>query len=82
MSTLFMRKNEKSFLEHGIRKGLGVPEEAVCTLCGGGIYPGDDYYWLDGGRICETCLERYARRYFAPQRRRLERKGAVRHVSG
>ena len=71
-------KNQRNFpAETGVsRTG---PEETVCALCEGELYPGDRYFALDGQKICEACLERYARRYFAGQFRRVERKrgGAV-----
>ena len=45
--------------------------QLFCALCRGELYPGDYYFLLDGQRICECCLERYAQRYFANERRRL-----------
>ena len=50
-------------------------EVPACALCEGELYPGDRYFAMDGQNICETCLERYARRYFAGQLRRVERNG-------
>lgn len=45
--------------------------QGVCALCRGEIYPGEYYYETDDGKICESCLGRYARRYFDRQYRRL-----------
>ena len=45
--------------------------QARCALCRGELYPGDPYFELDGSTVCEDCLARYARRYFAPQLRRV-----------
>ncbi len=47
--------------------------QVYCALCQGELYPGDRYFLLEGLRVCDSCLEGYARRYFAPQRRRVER---------
>ncbi len=43
--------------------------QARCSLCRGELYPGDPYFELEGRAVCEDCLGRYARRYFAAQRR-------------
>lgn len=48
-----------------------APREERCSLCRGELYPGDPYFELDGQAVCEDCLGRYARRYFAPQLRRI-----------
>lgn len=50
-----------------------------CALCQGELYPGDRYFALEGKEICEACLERYARRYFSGELRRVpkERGGTV-----
>ena len=42
----------------------------ACALCGGTIDPGDYYYRLEGRAVCEHCLDRFARRHFAGERRR------------
>ena len=67
-------KNERNFPAGNAAHGPGR-EEPVCALCEGELYPGDRYFALDGRNICEACLERYARRYFAGQLRRVERNG-------
>ena len=54
--------------------------EVRCALCQGAIWPGEPYFHLEGRRICEACLERYARRYFAAQRRRLGGKERTEEV--
>ena len=48
-----------------------APREERCCLCQGELYPGDPYFELDGRAVCTDCLGRYARRYFAPQLRRV-----------
>ena len=68
MSTL-LRKMFRDFSDR--EKRLQIAAEVPCALCGGEIYAGEYCYELDGRKICESCLERYARRYFAHQRRRL-----------
>jgi len=71
-------KNQRNF--PGEIAGNRVrPEEAVCALCEGELYPGDRYFALDGQKICEVCLAQYARDYFSGQLRRIEksRGGAV-----
>ena len=45
--------------------------EERCGLCRGELYPGDPYFELEGRIVCEDCLGRYARRYFAAQLRRV-----------
>ena len=49
------------------------PQEMRCFLCAGELYPGDPYFELDGRAVCEDCLGRYARGYFAPRLRRVGR---------
>lgn len=66
MSTPLKNLNEKKR-----QAPAGPGEQARCALCLGELYPGDPYFWLEGQRICEACLERYARRRFAHRRRRL-----------
>lgn len=70
MSTIF----PKEFKKIGGRNGPGdvppsAPREARCSLCRGELYPGDPYFALDGRTVCEDCLGRYARGYFAPRLR-------------
>lgn len=52
--------------------GYGA-RELRCTLCRGELYPGDPYFELDGRTVCEDCLGRYARSYFAHRLRRVGR---------
>lgn len=42
-----------------------------CSLCRGELYPGDPYFELEGRVVCEDCLGRYARGYFAHRLRRV-----------
>lgn len=45
------------------------PYEAVvaaCGLCGGEIYRGEAYYYLNGQAICRDCLTDFAALAFAP----------------
>lgn len=58
---------------HTAEWDLYPPREPRCSLCLGELYPGDPYFELDGRAVCEDCLGRYARRYFAAQRRRVGR---------
>lgn len=69
MSTVLMKLNEKKMWAGGNRR-----EPVCCALCLGELYPGDPYFALEGQRVCEACLERYARRYFAHRRRRLAQR--------
>ena len=39
---------------------------AQCQYCGGEIYRGEEYYYINAEVFCPNCLEDYARRYFAP----------------
>ena len=48
-------------------------QELRCTLCRGELYPGDPYFELDGRTVCEDCLGRYGRGYFAHRLRRVGR---------
>lgn len=72
MSTLLRKMFEDFF---GRQKCLLSVAEVPCALCRGEIYRGDHYYELDGQKVCESCLEHYARRYFAHRRRRLSEAG-------
>lgn len=65
MSTTFLKKNEKR--RWGGTTGLkGEREhELYCSLCRGELYPGDPYFELEEQIVCEDCIGRYARRYFA-----------------
>ena len=50
---------------------METARELRCGLCRGELYPGDIYFELDGRTVCEDCLGRYARIYFAPRQRRV-----------
>ena len=63
-------KNRSNFLEKNMER-QSREREVSCALCQGELYPGDRYFALDGRKICEACLERYARRYFSGQLRRV-----------
>ena len=39
---------------------------AECEMCGGEIYRGEAYYYINGDAVCRDCLADYARRVFAP----------------
>ena len=39
---------------------------AECTLCGGEIYQGEAYYYINGQALCRDCLRDYAERMLAP----------------
>lgn len=77
MSTLFLKMFGGNFAERiGGEKHLrSTGEQVYCALCRGELYPGDHYFLLEGQRVCERCLERYAQRYFANERRRLRAAG-------
>ncbi len=80
MSTIF----QKDFKKMDGWAGTGTcpppaPRETRCSLCRGELYPGDPYFALEGGAVCEDCLGRYARGYFAP---RLRRVGSGRPPAG
>jgi len=54
----------------GTTRGSFPPRrEGRCALCRGELYPGDEYFELEGRAVCEDCLGRWAKLYFAPQRR-------------
>ncbi len=54
-------------------RSLQAHREERCGLCRGELYPGDPYFELEGRVVCEDCLGRYAREYFAAQRRWVSR---------
>ncbi len=60
-------------------RNFQASREERCSLCRGELYPGDPYFQLEGRAVCEDCLGRYARRYFAAQLRRV-RGGGIRGV--
>ena len=65
-----------SFFQRSGRKTGGFKDgarELRCGLCRGELYPGDPYFELDGRTVCEDCLGRYARGYFAHRLRRVGR---------
>lgn len=46
-------------LSHRDAKGMGYldkPAKRLCCHCGKGIYPGDDFYHIEGEDICENCI--------------------------
>ncbi len=49
-----------------VREEDGTAVQAECCLCGGEIYEGEAYYYIDGTVFCEDCLEDYARESFRP----------------
>ncbi|MBE6918725.1 MAG: hypothetical protein E7469_03450 [Ruminococcaceae bacterium] len=49
-----------------IHEADGSAVRQQCSLCGDAIYVGEDYYQVNGQVFCESCLEDYARAYFAP----------------
>ncbi len=57
-----------------------LPGICSAPCAGGELYPGDPYFELDGRAVCEDCLARYARQYFAPQLRRVRKTGRSRAV--
>jgi len=69
LSTIFPKefKKMRGRMQAG---GAPAPQEMRCSLCAGELYPGDPYFELDGRAVCEDCLGRYARNYFAPRLRR------------
>ena len=75
MSTVFFkagRGSEGRGTETSGQNRYGA-QELRCTLCRGELYPGDPYFELDGQTVCEDCLGRYARGYFAHRLRRAGR---------
>ena len=69
MSTIF----QKDFKNMRGRTGGAGPPAPRCALCRGELYPGDPYFELEVGAVCEDCLGRYARRHFAHRLRRVGR---------
>ncbi|HIT31255.1 MAG TPA: hypothetical protein IAC25_00200 [Candidatus Enterenecus stercoripullorum] len=63
MSTLLREKNEKK--GWGSTGAAGAAGGVQCGMCQGELYWGDRYFLLEGQKICEACLERYAQRRFA-----------------
>lgn len=66
---------------------LRAREQVYCAMCREELYPGDHYFLLEGQRVCERCLGRYAQRYFANERRPLrvmyrETRSVARHLEG
>ena len=39
-----------------------------CSLCGGGLYRGDEYWKINGYILCGGCLLPFAREDYAPCR--------------
>ena len=78
MSTVFFKRREWGAVPErsgGKTAGQGIDkaQELRCGLCRGELYPGDPYFELDGQAVCEDCLGRYARGYFAHRLRRVGR---------
>ncbi|MBU5625520.1 hypothetical protein KQI82_01040 [Oscillibacter sp. MSJ-2] len=40
----------------------------VCSRCGREIGGGEQYWYINGGKICEECLPGFAREVFSPFR--------------
>jgi len=67
---------EREIRQGGLRlRFCSVKEEdgsaiaALCSLCGGEIYRGEEHWQFGAVRVCPSCLEEYARREFAANRR-------------
>ena len=43
---------------------MGEPEAALCALCAGELYRGEEFYRIDGQVVCPDCLPRFAEAYF------------------
>ena len=62
------------FFKNRSRNGAEGPGHLLrCRLCRGELYPGDPHFALEGRTVCEDCIGRYARYYFAHRRRRVGR---------
>ena len=62
------------FFKNRSRNGAEGPGHLLrCRLCRGELYPGDPYFALEGRTVCEDCIGRYARYYFAHRLRRVGR---------
>ena len=76
MSTENLKKEKK---KRGWSKTAGghfqADREERCDLCRGELYPGDPYFELEDRVVCEYCLGRYAKGYFAAQLRHVGRSG-------
>ena len=81
MSTLFFKKfgtwgkTPRRELDRTAGWNGSMAQGPRCSLCRGELYPGDPYFELDGRTVCEDCLGRYARGYFAHRLRRVARGG-------
>ena len=78
MSTVFFKRSRRGVSPEGsgretAEQGGNEARELRCGLCRGELYPGDPYFELDGRTVCEDCLGRYARGYFAHRLRRVGR---------
>ena len=78
MSRVFFKRTEWDVVPEGSGRKTAEPirdqaRELRCGLCRGELYPGDPYFELDGQTVCEDCLGRYARSYFAHRLRRVGR---------
>lgn len=73
MSTLLCEKfGKRTWGSTGA--GAAADRQSRCALCAGELYPGDEYFFLEGEMVCPACLERYARRRFAHRLRRVGRR--------
>ena len=70
-----MAKNDRKGRAATAGWDQGGAREMACALCAGELYPGDPYCDLEGRVVCEDCLARYARSYFAHRRRRVSGGG-------
>jgi hypothetical protein len=56
--------------EYDVRQSEQKTGRLWCALCRGCIFPGEEYYRLEGRAVCDCCLDRFARGYFSGERRR------------
>ena len=40
-------------------KHKGIRPLFICDYCDDGIYEDDDYYDINGWRICENCIDKF-----------------------
>ena len=86
MSTVFFKKKRRAGPpgedgEKTAEDRFQIYREERCSLCGGELYPGDPYFALEGKLVCEDCLGRYARGYFAHRLRRVGERGGAEYIS-
>ena len=84
MSTENLKKEKKKrgwsktaggHFQVGREERCDLCREERCDLCRGELYPGDPYFELEDRVVCEYCLGRYAKGYFAAQLRHVGRSG-------